>query len=66
MDDYAASMHRVAVRDITMAWAIAVMLLAVLLALPNDTGMNSTDSAETGTKGNVAETIPHDTNGPMR
>ena len=66
MDDYDASIHRVAVRDITMAWAIAVTLLAVLLVLPNYTVMNFADSADIGTKGNIAETILHDTHGPMR
>ena len=66
MDDYAASLHRVAVRDITVAWAIAVTLLAVLLALPNDTGTDFADSAEAGAKGNIAEANLHDANGPTR
>ena len=62
MDDYDISLHRVAMRDITTAWVIAVTLLAVLLALLNYTGMNLADSVEIGTKGNIAEAVLHDTN----
>jgi hypothetical protein len=66
MDRYDPYMHRVPVRDIIMAWAIAVTLFAVLIALPIFARTNFADTAEIGTNGAIAEIIPHDTNGPAR
>lgn len=66
MDDYNIPLHRVAVRDITTAWAIAVTLLALLALLPvllNHTAMISADPAEIGTSGATAETIQRDADG---
>lgn len=66
MDRYDPYIQRGAVRDIIAAWAIAVTLFAILLALPSVVRTNFADSGEIGTKGTIAETILHDTNGPVR
>ncbi len=61
MHDYDLSSHQIPLRDIIMAWAVAIAVVAILLVLPELVQKKNAGSAEVGTKTAIEQTIPRDT-----
>ncbi len=66
LDEYDPSMHRIPVRDIVVAWVIAAMLFAALIALPHLARTNYGDTGETGADGTIVAATADDTDNRTR
>ena len=60
MHDYDPSSLQIPLRDVIVAWAVAMAAVAMLLILPEFARKKYADSAEVGTKTAIEQTIPRD------
>jgi len=61
MHDYDPSLQQIPLRQIVVAWAVAMATVAILLVLPEFVQRMRADSAEVGMKTAIEQTIPPDT-----
>ena len=62
MDGYNPSSHSILVRDIIIAWAVALAVCGIALAMPQSVQESNSSSAKAGIDIAIEEAIPSDSN----
>ena len=62
MDGYNPSSHSILVRDIIIAWAVALAVCGIALAMPQSVQESDFSDAKVGMEIAIEEAIPRDTN----